>query len=245
MVASNPADHEGAAASSTIDHGMPPGRPERASPGLDPVSHRDSGAIRLALLLDARTAPEVVSALHHLTQARIASKVATGDGQVFEEGPVYLQARPRVSAFGDIGRACLYQMEFGDPADTPCARMHTHPLGERFLIITPVTAFFIWSLTPFEIDADLVPMSRILSESECSQTGRRIHGVEVSANVAFTAQIPAGTTHRFLGRATGISVHPDEAAELAMEGSVQSSMEAQTRFWTAVSGDDCEFPSDA
>ena len=44
--------------------------------------------------------------------------------------------------------------------------------------------------------------------------------------------IPVNTTHRFLGRGSAQSFHPDEAAETSTT-MVKSSMMAQTAFWSA------------
>ncbi len=208
---------------------------------LDLASHQDKGAIRLGILLDMRAMPQAVNYLHGAIQLHIERKVASGAGQIFEEGPVYLQSPHRTSDLGPINRACLYMMDFGDPAQGNCARMHVHPLGERLLMICPISDFRIWSLTPFEFHQDLVPLLRYLDTYVCDKSGRNIHGVEVPACILVTAQIPAGTSHRFLGRATALSVHPNETDELESVGFTSSSMDGQTKFWAPPTSIECSY----
>ena len=197
-------------------------------------THRDPGPICLSLLADLRTDQHAVSALRKATSRRIEHKVRSGVGQRFEEGPVLLQVSTRPSM---QSHACLYQMDF-DRGN--CARMHNHPLGERILVIAAESNFRIWSATEFDVDPDLLPMSRLLAPSTCPETGIRSFGHEISAGVVFTVQIPPGTSHRFLGDASAISIHPNETQELENGGLGMSSMSRQTAFWTRTPPSDAE-----
>jgi len=190
------------------------------------ASHEDTGPIRLFLHADLRDNLHAVTALCKATSQRIFDKLQVGDGQHFEEGPVYLQTPPRPSK---RNHACLYQMHFDSDA---CARMHIHPLGERLILVTPVSHFRIWSVSEFEVEPDLRPMTTRLPSDMCEVTKTPVFGVEVAAGVMFTIQIPPGTSHRFLGEASVISIHPNESKELQDGGFATSTMEGQTAYWT-------------
>jgi hypothetical protein len=199
---------------------------------INQISHQDIAAIKLSLYLDLRSELDTAVLLHNATKARIANKVGEGKGQIFEDGPVFLQSKTRDIPSGTINQSCLYQMDFDNPSLEKCARMHIHPFGERLLVITPVSTFRVWSLTQFEVDTDLEPLLMHLKPYTCTESNRAIYGVEISSGTIFTVHIPAGTTHRFLGSATAMSFHPEESKELKAVKSCLSSMKAQTEFWS-------------
>ncbi|MED5384948.1 MAG: hypothetical protein VX481_10430 [Cyanobacteriota bacterium] len=197
---------------------------------LNAELHQDSGAIHLALHLDLREMPAVACGIVDATCRRIAAMQVNPRGQVFEEGPVFLQSAVRTEQGRLLNRACLYQMDFD--ADL-CPRMHVHPSGERLLVLTTVERFAVFSLTPPTIDSDLEPMVTILDPELCRHTSRLVYGVVIESFVQFSMQIPVNTTHRFLGRGSAQSFHPDEAAETSTTMVKGSSMMAQTAFWSA------------
>ena len=209
---------------------------------LNNESHQDTGSIHLALHLDLREMPTVACGIVDATCRRIAAMQENPCGQVFEEGPVFLQSAVRTEKGRLLNRSCLYQMDFD--ADL-CPRMHVHPSGERLLIVTTIEQFAVFSLTRPTIDSDLEPMVRILDPELCRQTCRLVYGVVVESFVQFSLQIPVNTTHRFLGRGSAQSFHPDESAETSATSTKGSSMVAQTSFWSPLppSPQDCIDPS--
>lgn len=162
--------------------------------------------------------------------------------QSFEEGPTLLVTEPS----GDW-TAAAYIMDLIDASETDdgtCARMHEHPLGDRILTILTGegTSVFFGTLLRSEIIADSgSPNFQDLVRStdaidivgEDGPTERRTrHCIEIPPDSQVNVRIPKGAAHCVIAKgpnAALVSVHPDEAAELAVTG-LSSSMIDQTEF---------------
>ena len=191
-------------------------------------THEDFGTISIQLLQDRRNAPEVSRAIYRGWVETIEQKVKDGVGSVFEEGPVFLQSSHRIEGGKAWNRACAYRMHFHEQ----CARMHVHPYGERRLEINPVSAFGVFSLSPFELGDDFLTYGRKLDEYLCPISNRVVFGIAIDAFVEFSVQIPKNTSHRFLGVACALSCHPDEISELNTLSAATSAMGGdQTAYW--------------
>lgn len=196
---------------------------------IDFDNHRDGGQIRLGLVVDLRANPTAAAAIVDAYRQRVGDEMVNGCGQSFEEGDVFLQSAARVDGEFARNSACMYLMDFGPEGSE--ARMHVHPFGERLLLIMTGSEFRVLSLSPIEVASDLKAVARESAPETCTLSGRVVYAVSIEPWVHVSVQIPANTTHRFVGGGTASSIHPNEPAELQVLESESSSMSAQTAFW--------------
>ena len=213
----------------------------------DVLNFRDPGqnVVTPVLTLPEGLALPLVQAFASIVRRAHASPRATApdeDGitraQVFEEGDVYMMAKPFDGYFSS-----RYLMDFYDVTERGiCSRMHLHT-GLRFvrMMTGPGTVIRVGSLSPFRVTdvPGVTPFQPEQFEDELlglpAGARRTRYNLVVPPNSFVDMQIPRGVSHQFnaLGPYAVIdSVHPEESIETFRERMSGYRMMAQTIFLT-------------
>lgn len=210
---------------------------------LDSFEDGQPNIITPVLRLPADVARVIVGELIGIVRRAHEDRQATtpdADGitraQTFEEGDVYMLARPTDGYFAD-----RYLMDFYNVKDRGiCSRMHYHT-GIRFvrMMTGPDTTIRISSLRPFEWgnipsvhDVQMECFEDALPDTPNGEHVTRYNAVVPPCSWV-DMQVPRGTSHQFNAvgpHAVIDSVHPEESIETFREAMSGFKMMAQTLF---------------
>lgn len=211
---------------------------------LDPNTHQDIGSVVIEVrsigkegqasldsLIERNFA--LVDKLHAKERATAASlgktleEMPDSPAQVFPEADVLKTNLEGIRADGvALHSASAYLMKFYDVKATGgCATMHTHPLGERFVEV------YTGSDGYMTVKSETPILTRFLDESDkpyVQQPDPYI--VILPPNSIAVTRIPKNVSHQFapVGKVLGVTIHPNELAEIQSEGMGTGVMATQT-----------------